>query len=219
MRILLSRLTLNQKLAALAVALGAIAVFARPTPGGTVSIDPAELAVIVQKEVDHVAPLDLADWIVGGRADFRLVDIRDEKAFVEYHIPGAENIQLARLLDAGFARNEKIVLYSDGGIHSAQAWFLLKAKGYKGVYMLRDGLDGWKDQVLFPVLTENPTPFQSRRDEQLKRIAAHFGGQARTSSGAAAAEAPKMVAMPNLQMPAAGAAPTGAPKKKKKEGC
>jgi rhodanese-related sulfurtransferase len=215
MRLLLSRLTLNQKLAALAVVLGAIAVFARPTPGGTVSIDPAELAVIVQTEADHVVPPDLADWIVAGRADFRVVDIRDEKAFTEYHIPGAENVRLAQLPDAGFARNEKIVLYSDGGIHSAQAWFLLKAKGYKGVYMLRDGLDGWKDQVLFPVLTENPTPFQSRRDEQLKRIAAHFGGQARTSSGATAAEATKMVAMPNLRMPAAGAAP----KRKKKEGC
>jgi len=218
MRTLLSRLTLNQKLAALAVLLGAVAVFARPTPGGTVSLDPAELAVIVQKEIDHVAPLDLADWIVAGRADFRLVDIRDERAFAEYHIPGAENVQLAQLPDAGFARNEKIVLYSDGGIHSAQAWFLLKAKGYKRVYMLRDGLDGWKDQVLFPALTESPSPFQARRDEQLKRIATHFGGQARTSSDAAAADAPQMIAMPTLQMPAAVAAPA-APKKKKKEGC
>ena len=37
---------------------------------------------------------------------------------------------------------------------------LLRAKGYKGVYILRGGLEAWKDSVLFPRIPENPTPAQ-----------------------------------------------------------
>jgi len=214
----MSSLTLNQKLAALAFVLGVVAVFAKPTGGGAVTIDPNDLARIVETEVDHVDPLDLADWIMAGRADYRLVDLRDEKAFGEYHIPGAQRLLITDLPDAGLPRNEKIVLYSDGGIHSAQAWFLLKAKGYTGVYMLLGGLDAWRDEVLFPTLAENPTPYQQQRNAKLTAIARHFGGQPR--SGAADTEAaPQIAAMPKLELPAGVAAPAGAAKKKKKEGC
>lgn len=216
----LSALTLNQRLAVVAFLLGAGALFAAPTRGGAVSIDPRELALIVEGEVDHVDALDLADWIVAGRADYRLVDLRDARAYGEYHIPNAENIQLSALTDSTLARNEKVVLYSDGGIHSAQAWFLLRASGFRGVYMLRGGLDAWRDEVLFPTLAENPTPFQAERNARLTALAKHFGGAPRSgadqSAGAPAAAA---VSMPKLEMPASGTAPTGAPKKKRKEGC
>jgi rhodanese-related sulfurtransferase len=212
----ISRLTLNQRLAAIALGLGAIAIFARPVPGGAVSIYPAELAVIVQTEVDHVAPLDVADWIVAGRADYRLVDLRDARAYGEYHIPGAENVEITGLSDAPLARNERTVLYSDGGIHSAQAWFLLRARGFMGVYILRGGLDAWRDEVLFPVLAEQPTPFQAQRNDKLAALARHFGGQPRSGDAAVAPIRP--VAMPKVEVPTGGgAAPTAT--RRKKEGC
>lgn len=212
-----STLTLEQRLAAAALALGAVAIVARPVPGGVVTVDARELAAIVHNEVDHVTPLDLADWIVQGRADYRLVDLRDERAFAEYHIPGALHVPMTQLLDASLARNEKVVLYSDGGIHSAQAWFLLRAHGFKGAYILRDGLDGWKEQVLFPVLDADPTPFQATRNERLTHLAARFGGQARTTDGAAPPASLPQVSLPTVDMPAA--APTAAPSRKRKEGC
>ena len=65
--------------------------------------------------------------------------------------PAPKTFRWPTLPDYGLERNEKIILYSEGGIHSAQAWFLLKAMGYKSVYMLRGGLDDWKDLVLFPI--------------------------------------------------------------------
>jgi rhodanese-related sulfurtransferase len=228
----ISRLTLNQKLGALALLLGAGAIFAAPTRGGAVSLDPAELAAIVQREVDHVRVEELADWIVAGRADYRLVDLRDEKAYAEYHIPGAELIPVTGLQAAPLARNEKIVLYSDGGIHSAQAWFLLRARGYQGVYILLGGLDTWRDEVLFPALAESPTPFQAERNAKLQARAAHFGGRARVSVASptdsdtpAAATTPPIAAappaLPATAPPAAIAGATGAApaRKKKKEGC
>ncbi|NJL28329.1 MAG: rhodanese-like domain-containing protein, partial [Thermoanaerobaculia bacterium] len=137
-------------LAIVALALGGLAVFGDPYGGGRVSVDTQELATIVEREVDHVSPAELADWIVAQRADYRLIDLRTPAEYAEYHVPGAENAAITELADHGLARNEKIVLYSEGGIHSAQAWFLLRAKGYKGVYILLGGLEAWKDDVLFP---------------------------------------------------------------------
>jgi len=210
-------LSLNRKLALFLLALGFLALFAgSPYKGPELKVDASEMAMIVQKEVDHVASEELAGWIVQGNADYRLVDLRAEKDFGEYHIPTAENIQLTGLKDAQLGRNEKIVLYSDGGIHSAQAWFLLKADGYKGVYILRGGLEEWKDNILFPRLADKATPAEVAAFEKAKLLSKFFGGTPQVG-GAAEANAPRM-ALPKLESPA-GAQPKAVAGKKKKEGC
>ena len=183
MRYVLSNLTTNQKLALTAFALGAVALFAKPESGHAVSISPKELAVIVEKQVDHVTARELAAWIIEGRADYRVIDLRDEKQYAEYHIPGAQLVPLTALPDQAFSPTEKIVLYSEGGIHSAQAWFLLKARGAANVYFLLGGLDAWKSEVLFPTLVESPTAEQQKQNDEMKSVAAHFGGQASGGAG------------------------------------
>jgi hypothetical protein len=222
----ISRLTLNQRLAAGAVLLGAVALLASPYPGSKVTLDSKELALVVGTEADHVEAPELAAWIIEGRADYRLVDLRSEGEFAQYHIPTALNIPMNVLTDAGLGRQEKIVLYSEGGIHSAQAWMLLKAQGYKAVYMLKGGLEEWKDQVVFPVVADNPTPDQRARDERLRAMSAFFGGQPRSAAavaaGAAAAPATAAPAATSATPVAAPPSPSGAakpPAKKKKEGC
>jgi rhodanese-related sulfurtransferase len=217
MRARIRSLTLNEKLAAAALALGALAVFARPMPGGTVTVDARELALAVQREADRLDPLDLADWIVAGRADFRLIDLRDEPAYAAYHIPGAEHVAVAALPDAGLLRNETIVLYSDDGVSAAQAALLLRALGFHGARALRGGLDAWREEVLFPVLASDPTPFQAGRNARLAALARHFGGQPRQGGGTAAA--PPAAALPKVDAPAGPTAPPAGARKKKKEGC
>ena len=213
----LKDLSLNRKLALLVLTLGFLALFAgSPYKGTELKVDASELAMIVQKEVDHVASEELAGWIVQGKADYRLVDLRAEKDFGEYHIPTAENLQLTSLKDAQLGRNEKIVLYSDGGIHSAQAWFLLKAEGYKGVYILRGGLEEWKDNILFPRLADKSSPAEVAAFEKTKLLSKFFGGNPQIG-GAAETATPKM-ALPKLESPA-GAQPKATAGKKKKEGC
>lgn len=211
----LSTLGVNQRLALAACVLGVVAIWATPARGSRVTVDPKDLAVIVAKEVDHVRVQDLAGWIIKGQADYRLIDLRDEKAYAEYYIPTAENIPLSLLLDRDLGRNEKIVLYSDGGIHSAQAWFLLRASGFKGVYILFGGLDEWKDQILFPALPDPLMPGDAARNARLREISAHFGGTPRT--GVAEASATRLT-LPKVTVP--GARPGAKPlAKKKKEGC
>jgi len=211
----LSTLGVNQRLALAACVLGVVAIWATPARGSRVTVDLKDLAVIVTKEVDHVRVQDLADWIIKGQADYRLIDLRDEKAYAEYYIPTAESIPLSSLLDRDLGRNEKIVLCSDGGIHSAQAWFLLRASGFKGVYILFGGLDEWKDQILFPALPDPLTPGDAARNARLREISAHFGGTPRTGAAEASTARPPL---PQVTVP--GARPGAKPAvRKKKEGC
>ena len=217
--------TLRRSLAAAAFALGALAMAGNPVRGHVVTIDTQELATIVGGAVDHVSPSELADWIVRGAADYRLVDLRSEAEYAQYHIPTAENVPVAQLPDWGLARNERIVLYSEGGIHSAQAWMLMSAQGYKGVYILSGGLEGWKDEVVFPVAPASADPREVARFERAAQVARFFGGQPR-AAGAADAGAPALTIATPVPAGAPVAAPGGPARKsgppmarKKKEGC
>ncbi len=216
MRSLLAKLTLNQRLGGAAIVLGLLALAAGgPGNGQRVTIDPQELALIVEKELDHVSVEELADWIIQGRMDYRLLDLRDGKEFAEYAIPSSEHVPLAALESYPLLRNEKIVLYSGGGIHSAQAWFLLKARGYKGVYMLTGGMEEWKDRILFPRIPENPSNDRQASFEKMKYVSQFFGGSPQSGIGEAAA--PVRRPIPKLETKSQQI-PTGKGKKKK-EGC
>jgi rhodanese-related sulfurtransferase len=216
----LSKLTLNQKLGLVALALGAVAVFAKVGPPQTITLNAKELLTAVQRREDHVTPSELATWIIEGRADYRLVDIRDPKAYAEYHIPTAENIPLATLLDGSLARTDKVVLYGEGGIHAAQAWTALKGRGYTHAYTLLEGLDAWKEEVLFPVMPQNPSPEEQARFERAAQVAKFFGGQPRAAAapGAEPMPLPTQAAAPAVATPTLPAGAGGGPKKKR-EGC
>ena len=216
----LSNLTLNQRLGMLALALGAVAVFARVSPGETITLNAKELLTSVQRREDHVAPSELAAWIIEGRADYRLVDIRDPKAYAEYHIPTAENVPLATLLDGLLGRTDKVVLYGEGGIHAAQAWTALKGRGYIHAYTLFEGLDAWKEEVLFPVMPRSPSPEEQARFEKAAQVAKFFGGQPRAAAapGAEPMALPAQAAAPVVAAPTLPAGAGGGPKKKR-EGC
>lgn len=212
-----SSLSLNQKLGCGALALGVLAIFARPNRGNVVTLDVKELATIIDTEGDHVTASDLAGWIVAGRSDYRLIDLRSEKEYAAYHIPTAENVTLTALPEASLLANEKVVLYSEGGIHASQGWMLLRAKGFKTAYTLKGGLDQWKEDVLFPTLAETATPEERARFERAAALARFFGGSPRT--GGAQTASVKAPDLPKVEPPAPSTGATSAKPKKKKEGC
>lgn len=213
---LMRKLSLNGRLALTAFVLGVLALFAgTPYHGADATINTKELSLTMATDADQVGVTTLADWIIQGKSNFRVVDVRHAAAYAEYHIPPAENIPVAGLGQSSLLHNEKIVLYADDGVRAAQAWMLLKAKGFKGVYILRGGLDAWKDSVLFPRIPGNPTPAQAVEFARAREVSRFFGGTPQALAGDSTAA--RQVAMPKLTMPASPTA--GAPKKKKKEGC
>jgi rhodanese-related sulfurtransferase len=177
----LCKLGLNRALGVLVLLLGAGALFAHVRPDRTVTVHETDLLTATARGEARVTPAELAGWIIEGRADYRLIDLRDATAFDEYHVPTAENVPLTELPDYGLLRNEKIVLYADDDLTAAQAWLLLEGRGYKGVSTLKGGLNAWKDEVLFPVAPENPTPEEQARFEEAAHVATFFGGQPRAA--------------------------------------
>jgi rhodanese-related sulfurtransferase len=216
MRKWLSGLTLNQKLAVAAFALGLVAVAARPVAHNGLMLNARAMDTLVAKGIDRVQPMDLADWIIKGQGGFRLVDLQSPADYTKYHIPGAENVSVDAIESYPLLRSERVILYARDDMRAAEAWYRLKARGYRGVYALEGGLDGWMSTVLFPGLAEHPTPEQQRTNDRLRAVSAFFGGTPHmggaTVVAAEARELPK-VAVPTL---AASARPV---KRKKKEGC
>ncbi len=193
-----------------------------PYRGARVTLDTRELALIAGKQADQLAARELADWIIQGKSDYTLVDLRDEKDFASYHIPTARNVPLATLDSDLASRNEKLVLYSGSDSHAAQAWLLLKAQDFKAVYSLSGGLAEWQGTVLFPRKPANPTPEQLAAFEKQVQVAKYFGGAPQgslESSNTGTTALPKL-APPSLPTPQPQAAPDSAARpKKKKEGC
>lgn len=214
------KLSTSKKLAITAALLGVIAMFiGNPSNDNKIYVNAKEMALSTVKNQDKIEVITLADWLIKEKSDFTLVDLRSEKEYSEYNIPTSVNIKMENLLGSDLMRNEKIILYGVDDIASAQAWFVLKSSNYKGVYILKGGMNGWKKEVLFPTLAVNATPEQSSAFEKLKQISLHFGGTPQLASEGQTTTAtitvkPNVQSLPKLTVPAGGKAV-----KKKKEGC
>lgn len=213
------RLTPVRGFALVLTGLGVVALFAgSPYRNAFAQVDTKQLALEAAAPADQVAPGELADWIIEGRNDYLLLDVRDEAAFAAYHIPGAVNRPLATLTHDFVRRNERIVFYGAGDIHSAQAWFLLRSLGFPSVYLLSGGLEAWKDGVLYPPAPAPDAPAKEQIDfAKRAAVAKHFGGAPRGAGSEAAR--PAAPALPKLAPPAPPTDKPAPAKKKKKEGC
>lgn len=215
MKKIFSSLSTPKKLALVALILGIIAVFAgSPYMGSKVKVNVKDLALTTVNNSDKIKPLELADWIIKGKSDYTLVDVRDEDQYSQYFIPTAINIPLPQLPESDLLRNQKIILYSDDDVISAQAWFILKSKNFNGVYLLDGGLKNWQEEVLFPKLAVNASKEEITRFEKVKEISQYFGGQAQTNSN--------QISETKVNLPTPHVTSKGnlnQPKKKKREGC
>lgn len=158
---------MHRTLGSTAILLGALAAFAG-SPFRE-SFDVRQLASEVTREEDHVTAIELATWIKDRKQGLRVLDLRPEAEFDEYHIPGAENVAFDALLQARYASTDTLVLISDGGAHAAQGWVFLRALGHQHVYFLRGGLGEWLDEVMNPT---KPTA-----------LTRYFGGVPRSGEG------------------------------------
>lgn len=166
----------HRVLAAVAIVLGALAPFAgSPYRVHPAPFDVRQLAAQVAHEEDHVTALELAAWIHDRKPGLRVIDLRSIAEFDQYHVPTAEQMPLETLVASPrFAKDETVVLISDGGAHAAQAWVFLRALGQEHVYFLRGGLGEWLDEVMNPVKTT--------------ALSRYFGGTARGGGDAAGEE-------------------------------
>jgi len=133
-----------------------------------------------------VSAVQLATWIREGRPRLRVLDLRSAPEFHAFHIPGAEHVALEALATAGFADDETLVLYSETGVHAAQAWVFLRALGHRHVVFLRRGLHEWLDDVMSPTLAVDAPPEAEAAFARVADLSRWFGGTPRRITGHAA---------------------------------
>ncbi|MFN8580201.1 MAG: rhodanese-like domain-containing protein [Gemmatimonadaceae bacterium] len=143
---------------------------------------PAALATIgseIMKQQDHIDALDLAAAIKGREAGLRVIDVREAMDSETYVIPGAEVVPLSALAGLRVDPSERIVLYSDGGAHAAQGWVLLRARGLRNVFVLKDGMAAWEDEVLSPPFPATADDSAKARFARARELGQWFGGRPR----------------------------------------
>ena len=113
----------------------------------------ARLAKSIAAEQDHVSVAELSDWVIKDQRDYELVDIRDIADYDAGHIQDARHIPLAALMSdealAALPRGRKIVVYSNGTAHAAQAALLLRLVD-RDAYALLGGFNYWQAYLKDP---------------------------------------------------------------------
>jgi rhodanese-related sulfurtransferase len=173
---------LHRTLAVAAATLGCAAVVAGRKP----AIDPSVLASEIDQETDHISALELAEQIMRADPTLRVFDLRSAADFDDFHIPTSQRATISDLTHETLPLNSKIVLYSAGGAHAAQAWVLLRLRGYRNVYFLREGMYEWNARVLEPQLAVDATASERTAFERAVPLSRFFGGK--THTGVARAE-------------------------------
>jgi 3-mercaptopyruvate sulfurtransferase SseA len=150
-------------------------------PAG-MGIGPDEKALMtaVDQARDHIEPEELADRLMAGEPDLVLVDVRPAAEFSAFHIRGALNVPLNRLAETllPYKTQGTLVLYSNGMTHPAQARDSLQREGFANVYLLTDGLQGFRDRCLKPV-SLRPEPLSPSAAARVNAWRAFFTGPAR----------------------------------------
>lgn len=168
-----------------------------------------QVARIVAQKQDRVAVNELARWIIEGRKDFVLIDVRSADDFTTGHIDGAENIPLSELVSAqrkqALPNDRKLVLYSQGSELAAQAAVLLRLSGYDANLLL-GGYNFWSQHVLNPDIHPTRADGEYPRVPEQQAIACYFVGDDAVAQ--APAPAPRVPAfVPPVSQPAVAPPP------------
>lgn len=137
------------------------------------------LAIEIGTERDHISAPELAERIMNGDASLRVYDLRPAAEFEQMHIPTAQRTSLDALVREPLPRDATLVLYSEGGTHAAQAWVLMRLRGYSKVLVLREGMYEWVARVIEPRLAVDATPAEREAFARAAAQSRFFGGMPR----------------------------------------
>lgn len=145
----------------------------------------AALAKTIAAEQDHVTVAELSDWIIKEQRDFELVDIREATEFEAGHIRDARHVPLAGLMsDASLAAlppGRKVVVYSNGTAHAAQAALLLRLVD-RDAYALLGGFNHWQAYLNDPAAAGVAAMDPAER-AQYQAVACFFAGDYLAAAG------------------------------------
>jgi len=175
-----------------------------------------QVAQIVARQDDRVPVDDLARWLIEGRKDFILVDVRPAADYEKGHIEGAQNLLVTELVTPekleGLPTDRKVIVYSQGSEVAGQAVVLLRLAGYDASLLL-GGYNFWAQHVLNPDISPTLADGEYPSVPEQQAIACYFVGGDKT------AQAPRKPIVPAFVPPVSPPVASPAPPPPSHEGC
>jgi rhodanese-related sulfurtransferase len=139
-----------------------------------------DVAQAAARNDDRVSVEELARWIIEGRGDFAIVDVRMPAEFESGQIDGAKNIPIAKLVTAealeGLPTDRKVVLYSNGSENAAKATVMLRLSGVNA-HVLVGGYNAWQKQILNPDISAEELDGESLQVTEQRALSCYFVGE------------------------------------------
>jgi rhodanese-related sulfurtransferase len=163
-----------------------------------------QVAQVVARRNDRVSADDLARWIIQGKKDFVLIDVRSPTDYANGHIDGARNLPVPELISReqmkSLPKDRKVIVYSQGSETAAQAAVLLRVAGYDADLLL-GGYNFWTQHVLNPNIPPTQADEENPRAAERQAIACYFVGGNKLAQ--AAPPPPKPAFVPPVSTPTA----------------
>ena len=129
---------------------------------------------------NRTSAIGLAQWLHDRQPGLRVVDLRSEAAYQEYHLPQAKRFtaeEFQASLDS--TGSSIVVVYGSGdGMARVTAGKAHEA-GNDRVYFLADGVGEWLTEVLRPTLDTSGTMELRAEAERVGALSRYFGGRPR----------------------------------------
>lgn len=165
------------KATCLSIALASITACGSSSEQGVSLTDVARAAA---QQDDRESVEDLAGWLVEGRSDFKLIDVRSTEDFEKGSIADAENIPLATIVSedvlAGLPSDRMVIVYSNGSENAAKAAVLLRLSGVDA-HLLAGGYTAWQQRILNPDISAEELDGESLKVSEQRALSCYFVGE------------------------------------------
>jgi rhodanese-related sulfurtransferase len=149
-------------------------------PSAKTDVSLAAVAQAAARQDDRVSAHELATWLIEGRGDFKIIDVRKPEDFEAGSIGGAENIPIARLVTedvlSSLPEDRLIVVFSNGSETAAKATVLLRLSGFDA-HLLTGGYNAWQEKILNPDISAEALDGESLAVAEQRAYACYFVGE------------------------------------------
>ena len=138
-----------------------------------------DIAQAAARQDDRESVEDLANWLIEGRGDFKLIDVRTPEDFASGSIADAENIPIALIVTQDvlmrLPTDRMVIVYSNGSENAAKAAVLLRLSGIDA-HLLAGGYNAWHQRILNPDISADELDGETLQISAQRALSCYFVG-------------------------------------------
>jgi len=157
-----------------------IVLIAACGPANESQVSLVDIAQAAARQDDRESVEDLARWLIEGRGDFKLIDVRAPEDYDSGRIGDAENIPIAQIASPDVLQSlptdRMIIVYSNGSENAAKAAVLLRLSGIDA-HLLAGGYNAWYERILNPDISAEELDGESLNVSAQRAYSCYFVGE------------------------------------------